>query len=65
MRDFKEYKDGKFKCPHCGAKFEFDEQEFTDSDPQGWNEYRHECECGEVVRYFEVWQFSHYEVYDD
>ena len=65
MKNYKEYKDGKFKCPYCGREFQFAESEYVDCSPQGWNEYAHDCECGESVRYFEVWQFSHYEVYGD
>lgn len=65
MKTYKEYTEDKFKCPYCGREFQFDPTEYCDYNPEGWNEYIHDCECGESVRYFEIFKFSHYEVYKD
>lgn len=68
MGDFtyRVYEKDPMVCPKCGATFDADmEDELVEYDPQGWNEFRHECDCGHTIRYFEVFKFSHYEVYDE
>lgn len=64
MKPYQEYKTDKFVCPHCGRMFFLDEKEFKEV-LVGYVEYYHKCSCGKTVRYYEVYEFSHYEVYKD
>lgn len=63
--EYREFKSETLPCPKCGHEFRASECPIEETDPLGWNEYRYACPCGHVVRFFEVFQFSHYEVYDD
>lgn len=56
-------------CPYCGREFEEDPTEYVMGSSElygdeGYENYNHECECGETITYCKVYRFSFLEVLD-